>query len=104
MSPRAPKHCGRNGCLALVRGRTYCDEHQPVAWDGGYGSTRQWRKLRAVVLTEEPVCRDCRINPSTEAGHIIPRAYGGTDERRNLKGQCHPCNVAQIQTDRRSLQ
>lgn len=83
-----------------VVGKPYCVEHTPVAWDGGYGSTRAWRKLRLRVLEEEPWCRDCGAAPSAEAGHIISRARGGQDERANLKGQCRPCNVAQIQTDR----
>jgi len=55
--------------------------------------------LRAQVLKEEPWCRDCHLRLSTEAGHIIPRSQGGRDVRTNLKGQCRPCNVAQIQSD-----
>jgi hypothetical protein len=66
MSPRAPKHCGKTGCLELVRGRTYCDAHTPVAWSSGlnawqgHGTTRAQRKLVAQVLAEEPgVCLRC---------------------------------------------
>lgn len=105
VSPRAPKHCGRSGCPTLVRGRTYCDDHTPEAWSGGltaqqgHGTTRAQRALVAQVLAEEPTCA-CGA-PSTEAGHIVPRSQGGRYVRDNLKGQCRPCNVAQIKTDRR---
>lgn len=107
MSPRAPKHCGRTGCTTLVTGRTYCDQHQPEPWSGGpnawqgHGTTRRQRALVAEVLTEEPVCADCGMAPSTEAGHIIPRSQGGQYVRANLKGQCRPCNLAQMRRDRR---
>lgn len=107
MSPRGPKHCGRAGCTTLVTGRTYCDQHRPAPWSGGltgiqgHGTTRRQRALVAHVLTEEPVCRDCGMAPSTEAGHIIPRSQGGQYVRDNLKGQCRPCNLAQVRRDRR---
>lgn len=98
--PRAPKFCGSPGCMEKVTGRPYCVDHSPVAWNGGHGSTRAWRKLRAQVLDEEPICRDCWQAPATEAGHIVGRAYGGQDVRHNLKGQCRPCNLEQMRTDR----
>lgn len=98
--PRAPKACGHLGCPEKVVGRTYCEEHTPEKWSGGHGSTRQGRGLRAQVLREEPICRDCGIRPSAEAGHIIARVYGGRYVRSNLKGQCRPCNLDQMQRDR----
>jgi 5-methylcytosine-specific restriction protein A len=55
------------------------------------------------VLAEERWCRDCGVRRAVEAGHIRPVAYGGTDTRSNLKGQCRPCNEAQIQKDRRLM-
>lgn len=99
--PRAPRQCARSGCLHHVP----CPEHQrerpQPAWSGaGRGSTRAWRKLRAQVLAEEPVCR-CGAK-AAEAGHIIARADGGRDVRENLCGQCAPCNRAQNHRDRRS--
>jgi 5-methylcytosine-specific restriction enzyme A len=98
--PRAPKFCGSPGCTGRVVGRAYCDFHAPPAWNGGHGSTRRWRKLRQDVLNEEPVCRDCHQAPSAEAGHIVSRARGGEDARENLKGQCRPCNLAQMHAER----
>jgi hypothetical protein len=39
--PRAPKLCGREGCIELVRGQTYCDLHaKERGWPRGTGSTR----------------------------------------------------------------
>jgi len=102
--PRAPKYCGHPPCMERVVGRAYCIAHTPAQWSGGHGSTRAWRKLRAQVLDEEPMCRDCYAAPSTEAGHIVGRAQGGQDVRHNLKGQCNPCNVAQMQADKRNAQ
>ncbi|WP_425582326.1 HNH endonuclease [Streptomyces synnematoformans] len=58
------------------------------------GSSRKWRVLRAVVLSEEPVCRWCQNAPTTHVDHIIPRARGGDDRRENLCGACGPCNLA----------
>lgn len=101
--PRAPKACGNRFCKNKVRGKTYCPDCQPEAWDGGHGSTRKGRTLREQVLREEPSCRDCG-GVSTEAGHIVPKAYGGEYTRANLKGQCRVCNLAQIASDRAALQ
>lgn len=97
---RAPKFCANSSCPNKVVGRSYCDDHAPQAWSGGYGSTRTWRKLRAQVLTEEPICA-CGA-PATDAGHIVPRSQGGPDTRSNLVGQCEPCNLAQMRADRKA--
>lgn len=104
--PRAPKFCGSRGCTERVLGRPYCVGHTPIAWSGAHhrGSTWAWRKLRAQVLDEEPMCMDCWAAPSTEAGHIVGRAQGGADERANLKGQCRACNLAQMQADKQAAQ
>jgi len=98
--PRAPKHCGRPGCPALVTGRTYCDDHDPAPWAGAGGRTRAQRALALQVVDQEPICRDCQRAPSTEAGHIIAKSRGGPYTRSNLKGQCRPCNLAQLATER----
>ncbi|WP_404713181.1 HNH endonuclease [Sphingomonas sp. MMS24-J13] len=53
--------------------------------------------MRAQVLSEEPLCRVClaagRVTPSTIADHIKAKAEGGTDDRENYQGICHPCHV-----------
>lgn len=54
--------------------------------------------MRAQVLREEPLCRPCdeagRVTAATIADHITPKAEGGTDDRSNYQGICHPCHVA----------
>jgi 5-methylcytosine-specific restriction protein A len=51
-----------------------------------------WRALRAQVMDEEPICRDCRkehrATPTQFVDHIIPRTEGGPDVRSNLAGLC----------------
>ena len=99
--PRAPKKCATATCEERVRGSRHCVAHTPKPWQGSTGPrrTQAAQDLREQVMREEPTCRDCGA-PSTEAGHIIPHAYGGAYVRGNLKGQCRKCNVAQIATDR----
>lgn len=76
-----------------------CPEHRRAPWQGaGKGRTRAQRALALRVVAEEPVCA-CGA-PSTQAGHIVAKAYGGRYERSNLKGQCWPCNLRQIHADR----
>lgn len=58
------------------------------------GSTTAWRKTRAQVLAEEPLCRWCHTRPATEVDHILSRERGGDDRRENLAGSCKPCNLA----------
>ena len=68
------------------------------------GSTREWRRLRAVVLDRDgyrckrPVVRagievECG-EPANHAGHIVARVLGGTDTLDNLRAECAPCNLA----------
>jgi 5-methylcytosine-specific restriction endonuclease McrA len=98
---RAKKICGHAGCFALVpSGTPYCEDHAPAAWVSERGNRPNTYALRALhkqVIVEEPFCA-CG-NPSTQAGHIVPRAYGGKDVRENLTGICHPCNKKQIAID-----
>ncbi|WP_184243798.1 HNH endonuclease [Novosphingobium chloroacetimidivorans] len=62
----------------------------------GYG--RAHELTREQVLREEPLCRPCakqgRVTQATIADHIKPKAEGGTDDRENYQGICHPCHVA----------
>lgn len=63
------------------------------------GSTTAWRKLRAQVIAEEPLCwlrlPGCtRI--STTADHVIPVSVRPDLEyvRANLRGACAHCNYS----------
>ena len=99
LSPWAPKRlCARPGCGRLVSNTEPCPLHgkrpwqhnRPTASERGYGLA--WRRLRAQVLAEEPVCRYCGWAPSTQADHIVPRARGGSDDRSNIAGSCKRCH------------
>jgi len=60
------------------------------------GYDRRWRKLRLIVLREEPLCRMCQqIGRATLAmvvDHIKPKRLGGTDARDNLQPLCTLCH------------
>ena len=60
------------------------------------GYDRRWRKLRLLVLSDEPLCRMCReigrTRLATVVDHIRPKRDGGTDERDNLQPLCKPCH------------
>lgn len=61
----------------------------------GYGA--DWRKLRAAVLAQEPICRLCRKAPAAEVDHIHG-FHGVADplrlDPRNLRPVCAPCHRA----------
>lgn len=61
----------------------------------GYGLDHE--RMRAQVLVEEPLCREClkhdRVSPTQVADHIVPKAEGGSDDRNNYQGLCRPCDA-----------
>jgi 5-methylcytosine-specific restriction endonuclease McrA len=65
--------------------------------NGVNGSTREWRKVRAEVIRDEPLCwlrlPGCTLR-STTADHIIPviTAPHLRMIRSNLHGACKSCN------------
>ena len=63
---------------------------RPSSSAQGYG--RNWRRLRLLVLSEQPVCADCQRAPATEVDHILSKRKGGTDARANLVGLCCSCH------------
>jgi 5-methylcytosine-specific restriction protein A len=44
------------------------------------------------VLRDQPWCPRCaaegRVEPTTSVDHIVPKAWGGTDDRANLQALC----------------
>ena len=64
-----------------------------TASDGRKG--RPWRRLRAQVLLEEPVCYRCGCAPSTTVDHAVPlsRRPDLAHTRANLRGCCLRCNL-----------
>lgn len=59
--------------------------------------------MRAIVLVEEPLCRECikhsRVSASVIADHIKPKAEGGGDERSNYQGLCKPCDTTKTKAE-----
>ena len=106
--PRKPKKpCAHPGCPELVDNKTYCEKHETkykkekwkqadskrgTSKERGYGANH--RKLRKIVLAEEPLCRHCkqegRLVPATEMDHIDGNVYNL--ERDNLQGLCKSCH------------
>lgn len=66
---------------------------------GGQLTSGRWKKLRAQVIAEEPLCRlrlnKCTIRSDT-ADHIIPVKDRPDLKfvRANLRGSCQSCNMA----------
>ena len=61
-------------------------------------STHQWRRLRAMVLTDQPLCRYCQqmgqLTPATVCDHIKPvRLHPELAfEYDNLQPMCERCH------------
>lgn len=67
---------------------------RPSAHRRGYD--RNWQRLRALVLNEEPLCRTCKSNGLTVAAEHVDHdkalEQGGTNDRGNLVPLCHSCH------------
>lgn len=63
---------------------------------------------RAAVLAEEPLCRLCLEKglevASDVVDHIMPLAWGGSDERHNKQALCKPCHDAKSKAERKLAQ
>lgn len=65
------------------------------------GSTRSWRRLRALVLDRDahrcqvPVDATGRLCEAraTHVDHVVPRKLGGGDHPANLRAACASCNL-----------
>lgn len=74
------------GCGELIAKGSRCDDCTPRN-----GSTRQYRKVRAQVLSGDARCYVCG-QPANQADHLTPVSKGGTDDASNLRPICWPCN------------
>lgn len=79
-------------------------DHRGSAHSRGYGV--EWRRLREVVLNDEPLCRRCasrmRVSGAVLVDHIVPLRDGGTHDRSNLQSLCLDCHAAKTQEDIRA--
>lgn len=61
----------------------------------------RWRRLRAQVLAEEPLCSWCleegRYVASVDVDHI--NNDGDDNRRENLTGMCHECHARKTQAE-----
>ncbi len=76
-------------------------DKRPTANQRGYDG--HWRKVRALVLSEEPLCRPCgqagRTTEATCVDHATPLSKGGTHHRKNLVPMCQSCHSAKTATE-----
>jgi 5-methylcytosine-specific restriction endonuclease McrA len=117
MPMSAKKPCGQHGCRALVSETRYCPAHAKPAAKAQYqrdriarphramyGSAR-WKRLRAIVLSDQPFCSDGSIcdpdktghrDVSTDVHHIVDVADNAdlAWELTNLAALCHRCHAA----------
>lgn len=110
MPSRPKRPCNQPGCAALVENARFCDTHRR-ALAAARGTTKErgyagnWPKLRAMVLREEPLCRNCleegKTTSASEVDHIIPKARGGSEYRINLQALCKPCHSAKTLRENR---
>jgi 5-methylcytosine-specific restriction protein A len=82
-------------------GNRECGEHQRREERenaGRRGYDGRWRRLRRLVLAEEPLCRHCReqgrITPAVHVHHVKPIRTSPTLRlvRSNLVPLCAPCH------------
>jgi 5-methylcytosine-specific restriction protein A len=118
MPIRPKRSCNFPGCTELVD-KGYCDKHKKdnrKVYDKEYDRTRgtstqrgygaNHRKLRKIVLDEEPLCRHCKakgiIKPSKEMDHIDGDQFNLA--RDNLQGLCKSCHSKKTVRKQSALQ
>ena len=65
--------------------------------NASFYNSRQWRKLRLMILQRDPLCKECekknRFVSSVVADHILPINKGGAKYNPdNLQGLCTTCH------------
>ena len=103
------KLCTQVGCRAVVTDGGYrCAEHATVhtpkrRYDHHYHNgkniywTNRWKRARAIVLREEPLCRMCDrfgiVTKATLVDHVHEIKDGADPfDRSNMMALCHNCH------------
>ena len=68
--------------------------------NGKQRATSEFKRNRAKLLADEPVCHWCGIARATEADHLLESDAGGTNDITNLVASCKPCNARRGQSYR----
>jgi 5-methylcytosine-specific restriction protein A len=85
-----PRQCITDRCRnAAIAGRSRCREHGGGGWAWSRPMGPGWGSIRAAHLKREPNCRWCGA-PALTVDHRLARAFGGTDDERNLQSLCKP--------------
>lgn len=100
----AMKSCGKHGC-PNVSMSAYCDEHTTKAPHGWGSSTREkppgWDKIRRTILRRDRYkCRMCGEGAAI-VDHHLPMAWGGNEDRGNLRTMCFRCHRAKTNAEKR---
>lgn len=99
--PRVPELCGTTGCTALVRGKVYCNDHEPQrGWPRKTGNTRSTapshRARRERVLKRDDYRCQLRYpgctGTATIVDHVVALRLGSADTDANCQGACQPCH------------
>jgi 5-methylcytosine-specific restriction protein A len=107
MPTRTLRTC--NACRKPCDG-SYCQQHQHLAERTAWASTKgesasqrgygvEWRRVRAMVLKEQPWCEICQRQLAKQVDHITPLARGGSHERGNLRAVCVGCHSEKTKQD-----
>jgi 5-methylcytosine-specific restriction protein A len=71
-------------------------------------SGSRWAKLRAWVLSREPLCRACdaagTVRAAEEVDHVVPLFMGGSNSEDNLQPLCKACHLAKSIEELRGAQ
>lgn len=112
-----PNNCQHYGCPnPAVRGH-YCEAHKrgnksrlrteaaqadpSIATAAKFYNSSQWKRLRRMVLSAEPLCRMCGRG-ACEVDHITPIRQGGSrSELTNLQALCSSCHASKTRLEER---
>ena len=100
MPDKIPTHRPRSMLVANKRDARAYDATPERRADRSWYSSAPWRKCRAAVLAERPLCEDClergELTTATQVHHVVERkerpdlAY----DMSNLRSLCASCHSA----------